>query len=227
MRWKPFVLASASQFRPGPPPAPGSPERAAEIAEVKNFKRTPVTNAKALYWQFGQYGGPGLLYRLSEEIGRELAEAGLDGMRRGRRAPMRWCTSPTTRPTSHRKTRSSTTGRRAPTSSIRASPRWCRTRPTRPTPRTRPHSAWPPPSCSAICARARPPLPGLGEGVRGVADLGGDPLPERHRGRRGDRPPRWRGFHRACETRRCRMTVWAGKVAMMTGEIAVCVGDAS
>jgi hypothetical protein len=62
-------LASANQFRPGPPPAPDAPERAAEIAEVKNFKRTPVTNAKALYWQFGQYGGPGLTYRLSGVIG--------------------------------------------------------------------------------------------------------------------------------------------------------------
>jgi hypothetical protein len=79
LRWKPLGLTSVSQFRPGPPPAPDSPERAAEIAEVKNFKRTPVTNAKALYWQFGQYGGPGLLYRLSDEIGRQLAEAGLDG----------------------------------------------------------------------------------------------------------------------------------------------------
>jgi membrane-associated phospholipid phosphatase len=73
-----LVLASASQFRPSSPPAPDSPERAAEIAEVKNFKRTPMTNAKALYWQFGQYGGPGLLYRLSDEVGRQLAEAGLD-----------------------------------------------------------------------------------------------------------------------------------------------------
>jgi membrane-associated phospholipid phosphatase len=78
-RWKPLVLASVSQFRPGPPPAPDSAQRAAETAEVKNFKRTPVTNAKALYWQFGQYGAAGLLYRLSDEIGRRLAEAGLDG----------------------------------------------------------------------------------------------------------------------------------------------------
>jgi membrane-associated phospholipid phosphatase len=78
-RWKPLGLASVSQFRPGPPPAPDSPERAAEIAEVKQFKRTPVTNAKAIYWQFGQYGTAGLLYRLSDEIGRQLAEAGLDG----------------------------------------------------------------------------------------------------------------------------------------------------
>src|SRR5215510_2562690 len=61
--WKLFVLSSANQFRPGPPPAPDSPERAAEIAEVKNFKRTPVTNSKVFYWQFGQYGGPGVLHR--------------------------------------------------------------------------------------------------------------------------------------------------------------------
>jgi hypothetical protein len=78
VRWKLFVLSSASQFRPGPPPAPDSPERAAEIAEVKNFKRTPVTNGKVFYWQFGQYGGPGLLHRLSDEVGRRLAEPGLD-----------------------------------------------------------------------------------------------------------------------------------------------------
>jgi membrane-associated phospholipid phosphatase len=76
--WRLFVLSSVSQFRPGPPPAPDSAERAAEIAEVKNFKRTPVTNGKASYWQYGQYGGAGLSYRLSDEIGRQLAEAGFD-----------------------------------------------------------------------------------------------------------------------------------------------------
>jgi membrane-associated phospholipid phosphatase len=78
VRWKPFVLSSASQFRPGPPPAPDSPERAAELAEVKNFNRTPLTNSKVFYWQFGQYGGPGVLHRLSDEVGRRLAELGLD-----------------------------------------------------------------------------------------------------------------------------------------------------
>jgi membrane-associated phospholipid phosphatase len=79
VRWKPFVLSSASQFRPGPPPAPDSAERAAQIAEVKNFQRTPVTNSKVFYWQFGQYGGPALPHRFSDEIGRRLAEVGLDG----------------------------------------------------------------------------------------------------------------------------------------------------
>ena len=78
VRWKLFVLSSASQFRPGPPPAPDSPERAAELAEVKNFKRTPLTNSKVFYWQFGQYGGPGVLHRLSDEVGRRLADLGLD-----------------------------------------------------------------------------------------------------------------------------------------------------
>jgi hypothetical protein len=79
MRWKTFVLTSASQFRPGPPPAHDSPERAAEVAEVKTFKRTPTTTRKAAYWQFGQHGQAGLHYLFSDEIGRRLAEAGLDG----------------------------------------------------------------------------------------------------------------------------------------------------
>ena len=74
--WKLFVMNSASQFRPKPPPAPNSAERAAELAEVKNFKRTPFTNAKVQYWQFGQLGGPGVLFRLSEEVSRRLAEEG-------------------------------------------------------------------------------------------------------------------------------------------------------
>ena len=74
--WKLFVLNSPSQFRPGPPPAHDSPERAAELAEVKSFKRTPFTNSKVSYWQFGQLGQPAVTFRLSEEIGRRLAEDG-------------------------------------------------------------------------------------------------------------------------------------------------------
>jgi membrane-associated phospholipid phosphatase len=77
VQWKRLVLTSPSQFRPGPPPAPDSPEHAAELAEVKSFKRTPFTNSKVSYWQFGQQGQPGLVFRLSEEVGRRLAEDGL------------------------------------------------------------------------------------------------------------------------------------------------------
>ena len=78
VRWKRFVLTSADQFRPPPPPAFDSAARAAEVAEIKSFRRTPVTNAKATYWQFGQYGQAGLHYRISDEVGRRLAESGLD-----------------------------------------------------------------------------------------------------------------------------------------------------
>jgi hypothetical protein len=74
--WKLFVLNSPNQFRPGPPPAHDSPERAAELVEVKSFKRTPFTNSKASYWQFGQLGQPAVTFRLSEEIGHRLAEDG-------------------------------------------------------------------------------------------------------------------------------------------------------
>jgi membrane-associated phospholipid phosphatase len=74
--WRRFVLTSPGQFRPAPPPGPDSAQRAAELAEVKSFKRTPFTNSKVAYWQFGQQGQPGLTFRLSEEVGRRLAEDG-------------------------------------------------------------------------------------------------------------------------------------------------------
>jgi membrane-associated phospholipid phosphatase len=74
--WKLFVLTSPSQFRPPPPPAYDSPERAAQLAEVKSFRRTPYSNSKVSYWQFGQLGQPGVAFRLSEEVGRRVAEEG-------------------------------------------------------------------------------------------------------------------------------------------------------
>ena len=195
MRWKPFVLASASQFRPGPPPAPDSPERAAEIAEVKNFKRTPVTNAKAFYWQYGQYGGAGLLYRLSDEIGRELAEAGLDG-----NAP-RAARAYALVHVAHYE---------AYIASQDAKFHYWTARPNQFDPSIT--TVVPNPNLPELPvergrgrhgrrARARPSvpapghaLPGLGAGVRGVTDLGGDPLPQRRRGGLGDGPPRRAAF---------------------------------
>jgi len=74
--WPLFVMSSSSQFRPPPPPAHDSAQRAAELAETKDFKRTPFTNSKVFYWQFGQLGLPGVTFRLSEEVGRRLAEDG-------------------------------------------------------------------------------------------------------------------------------------------------------
>lgn len=49
--WKTRVLTSGRQFRPPPPPAYGSTQLAAELAEVKNFPRTPETNQAAFFWQ--------------------------------------------------------------------------------------------------------------------------------------------------------------------------------
>ena len=53
--WKPWVMTSASQFRPGPPPAFDSPEKKAELAEIKTAitNRTPIQTELANYWQFG------------------------------------------------------------------------------------------------------------------------------------------------------------------------------
>jgi membrane-associated phospholipid phosphatase len=47
----PLLLTSASQFRPAPPPACDSPQVLAEVATVRNFPRTFVTNYKAFGWQ--------------------------------------------------------------------------------------------------------------------------------------------------------------------------------
>jgi membrane-associated phospholipid phosphatase len=49
-------LESANQFRPAPPFAYDSAEMAAELAELRAFERTPVTNAAAMFWEFGAGG---------------------------------------------------------------------------------------------------------------------------------------------------------------------------
>lgn len=54
--WKPWVLTSGDQFRPGPPPAADSPKEATDLAEVKNFNRTLDSTQKALYWNSFQGG---------------------------------------------------------------------------------------------------------------------------------------------------------------------------
>lgn len=49
--WVPWLLASPDEFRPAPPPAHDSPERTAEMAELRAVQRTPLSNAKALFWE--------------------------------------------------------------------------------------------------------------------------------------------------------------------------------
>jgi membrane-associated phospholipid phosphatase len=48
---QPWVLESGKQVRPGPLPAPGTDQKQAELEEVRDFPRTFVTNAVAMYWQ--------------------------------------------------------------------------------------------------------------------------------------------------------------------------------
>jgi hypothetical protein len=49
---RPFFLTSGSQFRPGPPPAFGSADFLAALAEVRHFSdtRTPEQDAAAKFW---------------------------------------------------------------------------------------------------------------------------------------------------------------------------------
>lgn len=48
--WTPWALTSTDQFRPPPPPKPGSPQMAADLAEVMRFQRTPATKRTAYFW---------------------------------------------------------------------------------------------------------------------------------------------------------------------------------
>jgi len=56
--WKPWVLASADQFRSAPPPEPDSPERAAEIAELRNYPRDDHPFTELWFWPQDPAGRP-------------------------------------------------------------------------------------------------------------------------------------------------------------------------
>jgi membrane-associated phospholipid phosphatase len=49
--WQTWVLSSASQFRPGPPPATDSTDGAAQVAAVKGLNRTTAVSHTAWFWQ--------------------------------------------------------------------------------------------------------------------------------------------------------------------------------
>jgi membrane-associated phospholipid phosphatase len=75
--WQTWVLTSPDQFRPAPPPAYDSEQMAAEMAELKNFERTPVTNALATFWEFGA-GGRRNYWFWNDVAGRLVLEAHMD-----------------------------------------------------------------------------------------------------------------------------------------------------
>jgi len=49
--WQTWVLTAGDELRPSPPLAYDSPEKAAELQEIKTFTRTWQINQKVLYWQ--------------------------------------------------------------------------------------------------------------------------------------------------------------------------------
>jgi len=75
--WKTWVLASPSELRSPPPPAYDSPQKAAELAEIKSFPRTPKTNSAAYFWEYAVGGLRGHQY-WAEQIGRLVLENRLD-----------------------------------------------------------------------------------------------------------------------------------------------------
>jgi membrane-associated phospholipid phosphatase len=75
--WKTWVLDSPSELRAPPPPSYDSPEKAAELAEIKNFPRTPKTNSAAYFWEYAVGGLRGHQY-WADQIDRLVLEYRLD-----------------------------------------------------------------------------------------------------------------------------------------------------
>jgi membrane-associated phospholipid phosphatase len=76
--WKTLVVPSADYFRPPPPPAFDSPERAQQIDAVKNFPRTPDTNGIAMWVQYQLRGASNFNIVFNRELGRRVLEDRLD-----------------------------------------------------------------------------------------------------------------------------------------------------
>jgi hypothetical protein len=75
--WKPWVLASGNEFRPGPPLPYDSPEKKAELDEIKNFPRTPITNNTASFWEHA-VGGLRAHQYWNEQLSKKSLEYRLD-----------------------------------------------------------------------------------------------------------------------------------------------------
>jgi membrane-associated phospholipid phosphatase len=50
--WKPWLMSAGSQFRPGPPPAPGSPEMNEELALIQRITSSPTPSQRAIAVDF-------------------------------------------------------------------------------------------------------------------------------------------------------------------------------
>ena len=70
--WKPWVLTTAHDFRPGPPPAFGSTAANDQYAAVKSLTRTNTTNHLAWFWQ------PGFFQEWLDQVNEEIFQNHLD-----------------------------------------------------------------------------------------------------------------------------------------------------
>lgn len=70
--WKPWVLNTAHDYRPGPPPAFGSDAANAQYAADKNLTRTNDTNHLAWFWQ------PGFIQEWLDQVNEEVFQNHLD-----------------------------------------------------------------------------------------------------------------------------------------------------
>jgi hypothetical protein len=68
----------STELRPGPPVPYDSPQKAAELAELKNFHRTPLTNSEAMFWEAAVGGLRSYAY-WNEQLGKKTLEYRLDG----------------------------------------------------------------------------------------------------------------------------------------------------
>src|SRR5262249_54011393 len=75
--WTTCVLASASELQPAPPIAYESREKCVELAELKNFARTPQTNNEALFWE-AAVGGLRTHQYWNEQLSKKTLEYRLD-----------------------------------------------------------------------------------------------------------------------------------------------------
>jgi hypothetical protein len=77
--WTPWLLKSADQFRPPPPPAYDSAQKKDELAELRAMAaaRTPAQTEMANYWQFGA-GGSRAFAVYNQLVARTIAQYRLD-----------------------------------------------------------------------------------------------------------------------------------------------------
>jgi membrane-associated phospholipid phosphatase len=153
--WTPWLLSSAAEVRPPPPPAPESPERAAELAQLRSIERTPLSNARALFWEAAAGGLRSHEY-WNNHLGRLLFEHG--GAADAPRAAThtRCSTPPCSTPASPAGTPSMPTGQPGQPSSTPGSGRSLPRPATPATPRRTPASPQRPQGCWATSSRATP-----------------------------------------------------------------------